>query len=115
MSMTRSVNLEQVAALAAQLPRMDRLRLVERIVHELAEAPSDGKATVSPDWMSLQGIAPDLLGKEDAQAWVSRTRRESDEQRGHLEVQPVRITHDTREKLSRAVTQRCRGNGLKGG
>jgi len=82
MSMTSSVNLEQVAALAAQLPRTDRLRLVERIVHELVEAPSDGKAARS-DWMSLRGIAPNLLVEEDAQVWVSRTRRESDDQREH--------------------------------
>ena len=81
--MTTSVNLEQVAALAAQLPWTDRLRLVERIVHELTVSPVEGQAAPRADWMSLRGIAPNLLGGEDAQAWVSRTRRESDEQREH--------------------------------
>ena len=79
--MTTSMNLEQVAALAAQLPRTDKLRLVERIAHELAELPVEGQAAPCADWMSLRGIAPNLLEGEDAQAWVARTRRESDEQR----------------------------------
>jgi len=84
--MMTSVNLEQVAALAAQLPWTDRLRLVERIAHELAVPPVEGQDAPHADWMSLRGIAPNLLGGEDAQAWVSRTRRESDEQR----EQPLR-------------------------
>jgi len=79
--MTTSMNLEQVAALAAQLPRTDKQRLVERIVHELAEPPAEGQAAPRADWMSLRGIAPNLLEGDDAQAWVSRTRRESDEPR----------------------------------
>ena len=32
-------------------------------------------------WLELEGIAPGLMGGEDAQEWVSRTRRESDESR----------------------------------
>ncbi|MBM4031117.1 MAG: hypothetical protein FJ291_04950 [Planctomycetes bacterium] len=33
------------------------------------------------DWMEMEGIAPDLMGGEDAQDWVSRTRQESDDHR----------------------------------
>ena len=84
MSTTNSVNLEQVAALAAQLQWTDRLRLVERIARELAASPQNEETAERADWMSLRGIARDLLGGEDAQAWVSRTRRESDEQRERL-------------------------------
>ena len=83
MSTTNSVNLEQVAALAAELPWADRLRLLERIAHELAASPAEEKIAACADWMALRGISRDLLGGEDAQAWVSRTRRESDEQREH--------------------------------
>lgn len=79
--MTTSVSLDQVALLAAQLPPTDRLRLVERIVHEMAVPPVEEQAAQRADWMSVRGIAPNLLGGEDAQAWVSRTRRESDEHR----------------------------------
>ncbi len=60
------------------LPPPDRLRLVERIVHDLAQAVVEPR----PKWMDLEGAAAGLLDGEDAQAWVSRTRRESDEGRG---------------------------------
>ena len=33
------------------------------------------------DWMSVRGVAPDLLDGEDAQEWVSRSRSQSDEGR----------------------------------
>ena len=61
----------------------ERLRLVERIVHDLSAPPQadPSGAEGGHDWMALAGVAPNLLGGEDAQAWVSRTRRESDERR----------------------------------
>ena len=86
---------EQVKA----LPVEQRLQLVERIAHDLAApakisvkgepapiAPeqvrqSAGRNAGRRDWMSIRGIAPNLLGGEDAQEWVSRTRREGDEHR----------------------------------
>lgn len=79
-------SLDQLVALAAQLPPADRLRLVERIVHDLASSSAEGEPHSRQDWMSLRGIAPNLLGGEDAQAWVSRNRREADENR----QQPLR-------------------------
>jgi hypothetical protein len=62
---------------ATALPVPDRLRLVERIVHDLAQPPAETR----PRWMDLEGAASALLDGEDAQAWVSRTRRESDDGR----------------------------------
>jgi hypothetical protein len=41
-------------------------------------APAD---RAGRDWLELLGAAPYPLLGEDAQAWVSRTRRESDEAR----------------------------------
>jgi hypothetical protein len=79
--MTPAATLEQVSALAAQLSPTERLRLVERIVHDLAATPLGGEPARRCDWMSVRGIAPNLLGGEDAQEWVSRTRREGDDQR----------------------------------
>jgi hypothetical protein len=79
--MTSPMSLEQVAALAAQLPPPDRLRLVKRIARDLASTPAQGEPSGRHDWMSLRGIAPNLLGGEDAQAWVARNRREADEHR----------------------------------
>lgn len=63
------------------LPAAERLRLVERIVHDLSAQPDDGKSPQERDLLSLGGIAPGLLDGEDAQEWVSRARRESDEHR----------------------------------
>lgn len=63
------------------LPAPERLRLVEKIVHDLATQPVAGEPAQRRSWMSIRGIAPNLLGGEDAQEWVSRTRREADEHR----------------------------------
>ena len=79
--MTGPMSLEQVAALAAQLPAADRLRLVEGIAHDLAAAPAGGELPRRRCWSEIRGIVPYPLFGENAQAWVSRTRRESDEQR----------------------------------
>lgn len=68
---------EQVMA----LPESVRLQLVERINQH--PAPQEG--VVEPKrrrlWSEIRGIAPNLMGGEDAQEWVSRTRREGDEHR----------------------------------
>lgn len=63
------------------LPPPDRLRLVEKIVHDLSATATDETSSPRYDWMILRGIAPDLLNGEDAQDWVSRTRRDADEHR----------------------------------
>jgi hypothetical protein len=65
-----------------QLSVGERLRLVEKIVHDLS-APAQ---PVRPpfDWAQLAGAAPGLLGGEDAQAWVSQSTQESDDAREQL-------------------------------
>jgi hypothetical protein len=75
--MAETVTREQVAALAAQLPPDERRRLAEQLLRELAEGPQDER----PTWASIRGIVSYPLFGEDAQAWVTRTRRESDEHR----------------------------------
>lgn len=62
-----------------RLPAAERLRLVEKITRDLSV--SSAEPDKSQGWMSLRGIAPNLLTGVDAQDWVSRTRRESDEDR----------------------------------
>jgi len=62
------------------LPVIERLRLMEKIAHELSATSGESEAA-RHDWLSVRGIAPNLLDGEDAQAWVSRPRREADEQR----------------------------------
>jgi hypothetical protein len=81
LAMSPSVTLEQVTALAAQLSPAEQLRLVERIVHDLAASPLGGEPARRRSWSEVRGIVAYPLFGEDAQTWVSRTRRESDEQR----------------------------------
>jgi hypothetical protein len=78
--MGTTVTREQVEALAAQLPAAEQLRLIEKLAHDLAAQPG-----ATPQrrrrWSEIRGIVAYPMCGEDAQAWVSRTRREADEQR----------------------------------
>lgn len=62
-----------------QLPAAEQLRIVERIAQELSSP--DQEIAESYDWMAVRGIAPSLLGSQDAQEWVSALRRDSDAHR----------------------------------
>ena len=67
---SRQLTLPDQLALAA--------RLIERARQDVAEAiPSE-----RPSWASIEGLFPHPLTGEDAQQWVTRTRRESDKDRG---------------------------------
>jgi hypothetical protein len=70
---------EELYDAVRQLSASERLRLMENIARDLASG-SDPSAE-RYDWTSLAGAAPGLLDGEDAQSWVSRTRREADEHR----------------------------------
>jgi len=74
------MSVDQVAALAAKLPPVERLRLVEKIVHELAASSITGDSGRRL-WSEIRGIVAYPMLGEDAQASVSRTRREADEHR----------------------------------
>ncbi|HEX9000360.1 MAG TPA: hypothetical protein VGB07_10710 [Blastocatellia bacterium] len=65
------------------LPVAERLRLAEKIAGDLPVPPAESKSSDRFEWMSVRGIAPNLLAGEEAQAWVSRARREADEEREH--------------------------------
>jgi hypothetical protein len=79
--MIDAVSWEDLATLASRLDPADQLRLVERIVHDLAAAGEASKPVERRPWRELRGRAAHPLCGEDAQAWVSRGRRESDEMR----------------------------------
>jgi hypothetical protein len=75
------ITLPQVAALAAQLPPPERKQLAEMILRDLAaESPPAGSPRRRA-WREIRGSVQYPLCGEDAQAWVTRTRRESDEHR----------------------------------
>jgi hypothetical protein len=67
----------EIEALVLQLSSQDRQRLIEAILTH----PIEPAIEKTLKWQDVRGIAPNLLGGEDAQEWVSRTRRESDESR----------------------------------
>ena len=79
--MSSTISWEDLAALASRCSPRNSSRLVERIVHGLAAA--DRASTVGPrrSWREIRGRSGAPLCGEDAQAWVSRGRRESDESR----------------------------------
>jgi hypothetical protein len=81
MEMTLTTTEEIYEQIVKPLPAAERLRLVGKIVYDLSIQATEGNLPERHDWMSLRGVAPDLLDGEDAQTWVSRTRRESDEDR----------------------------------
>ena len=63
------------------LSPVEQAQLLEKIARNLSQQIPSGEPQERYDWMSVRGIAPHLLAGEDAQAWVSRSRREADEHR----------------------------------
>jgi hypothetical protein len=72
---------DEVFEKALALPDEEQERLLKRL--EIARRVRSQKPEVTPGrhWHEIRGIAPNLLGGEDAQEWVTRTRREADETR----------------------------------
>jgi len=64
---------------AERLSREEQLLLIERLVERLRI--TGASALDRPRWEDYAGTAPYPLCGEDAQAWVKRTRSESDEGR----------------------------------
>ncbi|MBF2017869.1 MAG: hypothetical protein IGS23_22265 [Rivularia sp. T60_A2020_040] len=73
---------EKILSEIGQLTPFEQLmvmgHLVEQMKNNITKAPTKAK------WSDLKGMAPYPLCGEDAQEWVSRTRREGNEHREHL-------------------------------
>ena len=77
-----NIDLEEVMRQAEALPPDEQLRLIARLAEKAREAY--GVIAVAPArrrWSEVRGAARYPMVGEDAQDWVSRTRRESDEGR----------------------------------
>ena len=83
----------------------EQAQLLEKIARNLSQQIPAGEPQERYDWMSVRGIAPHLLAGEDAQAWVSRSRREADEHRDKTPT-PPQTTH------ARCSGSRARGRRL---
>jgi len=74
-----SATLEELIIESETLSTEDKLRLAARLLEQARQ--TQGAPAGRRKWKEIRGMAyPSLLG-EDAQAWVTRTRRESDAQR----------------------------------
>ena len=69
--------LEVIIEQAEQLPVDAQLQLLARLAERLHQQYAKA-ATPTYPWMSLRGLATHPYLGEDAQAWVSRSRQESD-------------------------------------
>lgn len=74
-----SRQLQEIMEQADKLPPEEQLELASHLVQKAKRAYQATKP--GHRWMDAAGIAPYPLTGEDAQAWVTRTRRESDEKR----------------------------------
>jgi hypothetical protein len=78
--MPKSITLAALADLAAQLPPAEQKQLAETILQRLASgSPPNGPRRRS--WREIRGSVPYPACGEDAQAWVTRSRREAEEHR----------------------------------
>lgn len=70
---------------AQRLPPAEQLELIAHLIQKFRYAYGDDlKPKRRRDWLELEGAATYPLLGEDAQEWVSRTRREGDEHREQL-------------------------------
>ena len=70
-----STELDELIRRAEGLSPEDRQRLLKHLSHTISTG------TVHRQWREIGGAAPYPLVDEDAQTWVSRSRREGDEHR----------------------------------
>ena len=59
----------------------EKLALASRLIERARRATMAGTDIPRRKWAEVRGLVAHPLTGEDAQAWVSRTRRESDEGR----------------------------------
>lgn len=78
--MSEPITLAAVAELANHLPRAEQKQLAESILQRLT-AGMEPAPSLRRHWREIRGSVPYPLCGEDAQAWITRSRRESEEQR----------------------------------
>ena len=74
--------LEKILSEIEQLTPEEQLTVMGHLLEQMKKNIT--KPQGKPKWSDLKGMAPYPLAREDAQEWVSRTRREGDEHREHL-------------------------------
>jgi hypothetical protein len=77
--MSEPIVLDTLAELAAQLPPAEQKQLAESILQRLASTTAPGPRRRA--WREIRGSIAQPLCGEDAQAWVTSSRQESEDQR----------------------------------
>lgn len=73
--------LDALTEQSKQLTLQEQLTLAARLIERAQQDVAEATPTKRPTWESIEGLFPYPLVGEDAQAWVTRTRREGDEHR----------------------------------
>ena len=73
--------LKELKEKAGALTMEEDLELIDHLVHKIRTG--HGETPPKRKWNEIRGAAPYPLTGEDAQTWVTRTRQESDRQRGN--------------------------------
>jgi hypothetical protein len=79
-----SPQLQQVLSDIDRLSPTDRIQVMSHVIESIREYVPTESAKTSRKWSDLRGMVTAPLMCEDAQEWVSRTRREGDEHRASL-------------------------------
>lgn len=58
------------------VPRLTHAELLELIAYLAQQARQTATPPTTYYWRDIAGIAPNLLGGQDAQEWVNKTRQE---------------------------------------
>ena len=78
-----SAKLLEIMKQVDELSVDEKLRLASHLIEKAREG---GEMQPRRKWMDIHGSAPYPMVGEDAQAWISRNREESERQFSHSEV-----------------------------
>ena len=76
-----STNIEKIIAETETLLPEEQLRLAAHLIEKARMSYIENKESSRRQWKEVAGIAPKLMQGQDAQEWVSNSRRESDTHR----------------------------------
>jgi hypothetical protein len=79
-----SPQLQQVLSDIDKLSPIDRIQVMNHVIDSIREYIPTQSVGLTRKWSDLKGMASAPLMDEDAQEWVSRTRREGDNHRESL-------------------------------
>lgn len=79
-----SPQLQQVLSDIDRLSPTDRIQVMTHVIESIKEYIPPESNKLARKWSDLKGMVTAPLMGEDAQEWVSRTRREGDEHRESL-------------------------------